>query len=96
MKQFKADTMKKTIAILAAAASLFTAACNKSEILAPTDQRYIYMSYPEGGNQIFNFSFVSTTKKTVRIAVPIKFAGRPLTEDLAYAVKLHPEATTRR
>ena len=90
MKQFKADTMKKTIAILAAAASLFTAGCNKSEILAPTDQRYIYMSYPEGGNQIFNFSFVSTTKKTVRIAVPIKFAGRPLTEDLAYAVKLHP------
>lgn len=90
MKDMKADTMKKTIAILAAAAALFTTACNKSEILAPGDQRYIYMSYPESGNQVFNFSFVSTTKKTVQIAVPIKFAGRPLTEDLTYAVKVYP------
>ncbi len=39
MKHMKADTMKKTIAILAAAASLFATACNKSEILDPTDHR---------------------------------------------------------
>lgn len=90
MKHMKADTMKKTIAILAVAASLFATACNKSEILDPTDQRYIYMSYPESGNPVFNFSFVSTIKETVEIAVPIKFAGRPLTEDLAYAVKVYP------
>ena len=71
-------------------------ACNKSEILAPTYQRYIYMSYPESGNPVFNFSFISTTKETVQIAVPIKFAGRPLTEDLSYALKVYPgnEQTT--
>ncbi len=88
--------MKKTTALFAAAAALFAASCDKSEILAPTDQRYIYMSYPESNNPVFNFSFISTTKKTVRIAVPIKFAGRPLSEDLAYAVKVHPgsEETT--
>ena len=71
MKHMKADTMKKTTAILAAAAALAMTACNKSEILAPTDQRYIYMSYPESGNPVFNFSFISTTKETVQIAVPI-------------------------
>ena len=90
MNDMKADTMKKTIAILAAAASLFATACDKSEILAPTDQRHIYISYPEEGNQVFNFSFVSTPEESARIAVPIKFAGRPLTEDLAYAVKVYP------
>lgn len=90
MKHMTADTMKKTIAILAAAASLFATACDKSEILAPTDQRHIYISYPEEGNQVFNFSFVSTPEESARIAVPIKFAGRPLTEDLAYAVKVYP------
>ena len=96
MKHMKADTMKKTTAILAAAAALAMTACNKSEILAPTDQRYIYMSYPESGNPVFNFSFISTTKETVQIAVPIKFAGRPLTEDLSYALKVYPgdEQTT--
>lgn len=96
MKHMKADTMKKTTAILAAAAALVTTACNKSEILSPGDQRYIYISYPENDNQVFNFSFVSTTKETVKIAVPIKFAGRPLTQDLAYAVKVYPgsEETT--
>lgn len=82
--------MKKTIALLAAATALFTGACNKSEILSPTDQRHIYMSYPESDNPIFNFSFVSTNKPSVKIAVPIKFAGRPLTEDLAYALKVVP------
>lgn len=91
MSHFKSvETMKKTIIILAAVAALFSNACNKSDILAPTDQRYIYMSYPESGNPVFNFSFVSTTKETVRIAVPIKFAGRPLTRDLAYALKAEP------
>lgn len=80
--------MKKTIAILAAAAALFTTACNTSEILAPTDQRYIYISYPENDNPVFNFSFVSTPRPTATIAVPIKFAGRPLAEDLAFAVKV--------
>ena len=48
------------------------------------------MSYPESGNPVFNFSFISTTKETVQIAVPIKFAGRPLTEDLSYALKVYP------
>lgn len=98
MKHMKTDTMKKTIALFAAVAALFTGACNKSEILAPTDQRYIYMSYPENDNPVFNFSFISTTKKTVQIAVPIKFAGRPLTENLTYAVKVYPgdDATTLR
>ena len=43
MKHMKADTMKKTTAILAAAAALAMIACNKSEIVAPTDWRYIYM-----------------------------------------------------
>lgn len=85
--------MKKTIALLAAATALFTGACNKSEILSPTDQRHIYMSYPESDNPVFNFSFVSTNKPSVRIAIPIKFAGRPLTEDLAYAVSVDPAST---
>lgn len=83
--------MKKTIAILAAAVALISIGCNKSEILSPTYERHIYMSYPEDGNSVFNFSFVSTTKTTVQIAVPIKFAGRPLTEDLAFALKVYPD-----
>lgn len=82
--------MKKTIALLAAAAALFTAACDKSEILSPTDQRHIYISYPEKDNSVFNFSFISTTKETVQIAVPIKFSGPRLTEDLAFALKVYP------
>lgn len=85
--------MKKTIAILAATVALITIGCNKSEILAPTDQRHIYMSYPESGNSVFNFSFVSTENETAQIAVPIKFAGRPLTENLAYTVKVYPGST---
>lgn len=85
--------MKKTITLFAAVAALLTTACNKSEILAPTDQRFIYITYPESDNSVFNFSFVSTDKQTVRIAVPIKFAGRPLSEDLAYAIQVDPAST---
>lgn len=84
--------MKKTIAILAATVALASIGCNKSEILSPTYERHIYMSYPESDNPVFNFSFVSTTKETVQIAVPIKFAGRPLTENLAFAITVHPGA----
>ena len=66
-------------------------ACNKSEILAPTDQRP-HLHVVSGERElVFNFSFISTTKETVQIAVPIKFAGRPLTEDLSW-----PERSTRR
>lgn len=93
MKHMKANTMKKTTAILAAAAALVMTACNKSEILAPTDQRHIYIVYPEEGNQVFNFSFVSTPEESAQIAIPLKFAGRPLTEDLAFAVKVEPGNT---
>ena len=78
MKHMKADTMKKTTAILAAAAALAMTACNKSEILAPTDQRYIYMSYPESGNPVFNFSFISTTKETVQIWWSTTVSYRPM------------------
>lgn len=87
--------MKKTIAILTATVALISTGCSKSEILAPTDQRYIYMSYPETDNSVFNFSFISTTKETVQIAIPIKFAGRSLTEDLAFAIKVHPGDTEK-
>lgn len=91
--------MKKTIAILAAAIALVTIGCNKSEILSPTDLRHIYMSYPEKDNPVFYFSFISTTKETVKIAVPIKFAGHKLTENLAFALKVYPgedEVTLRK
>lgn len=82
-----AETMKTTIlTLIAAAAALLQTGCEKSEILAPTHQRYIYMSYPENGDGTYHFSFISTDKPTVRLAVPIRFAGRPLDEDLAYAV----------
>lgn len=85
--------MKKTIAILATTVVLISIGCNKSEILAPTDERHIYMSYPESGNSVFNFSFISTTKETVKIAIPIKFAGHQLTENLAYGLKIDAAST---
>ncbi len=85
--------MKKTIILFGTAAALLTAACNKSEILAPTDRRHIYIAYPDSENPIFNFSFLSTPDETARIAVPITFAGRPLTGDLDFAIEVSPETT---
>lgn len=84
--------MKKTI-FLAAVAALTTAACNKSEILAPTDQRHIYIAYPDSDSPTFNFSFLSTPEESARIAVPVTFAGRPLTADLAFAIEVDPQTT---
>lgn len=85
--------MKKTIQLFVLGAAVVMTACNKSEIMAPTDQRHIYIAYPDSDNPVFNFSFLSTPDETARIAVPITFAGRTLTEDLPFAISVSPETT---
>lgn len=85
--------MKKILILQVLCVAVLMGACNKSEIMSPTDQRHIYIAYPDSNNPVFNFSFLSTPDETARIAVPITFAGRPLTADLPFAVSVSSETT---
>ncbi len=81
--------MKRTILLFLLAALSFSS-CNEKMIPEFGYDRYIYM---DGDEQTFSFSFISTTEDTYRLAIPLTFAGRPLTEDLTYAVSVDPSST---
>lgn len=89
MDSKKQKNMKKTVSILILAALCFSS-CSEKMIPEFGYDRYIYL---DGESQTFNFSFVSIPDDTYRLAIPLTFAGRPLTEDLTYAVKVDPSST---
>lgn len=74
------------------AAGIVSQSCDEREIPTFGEERYIYVEWAKNvTDKNFICSFITTLEDDKTVGIPLRFAGRTLTEDTEYAVKLGTE-----